>query len=267
MTAQPAGMAQRPEGWADRIAVVTGGTSGIGRTTAKALAATGANVVIAGRDHDRGRAVSEEIAMANGSVTFVPVDVRDDAAVAALAQRALDEFGGVDIWVNNAGVEGPGGDPLAFDEEAVRATFETNLKGVYSGIRHAAAAMGDRGGVIVNLAAFVGTRAFPPPAIVYSASKAGVVAMTAAAAGLLADRNIQVYAVCPCVVDTPLVDRVTGGAGEGARREFAAMVAPSRSLSEPEDVARVVVELCSGGAGYASGDAIVVDAGGRTEPL
>jgi NAD(P)-dependent dehydrogenase (short-subunit alcohol dehydrogenase family) len=169
--------------------------------------------------------------------------------------------------MNNAGTEEPPGSPVQLEDDVVRSILETNLKGVYSGIRHAAAAMGEGGGVVVNVASFVGTRIFPPPALIYGATKAGVVAMTASVAPLLAQANIDVYAICPCIVDTPMVDRLTGGAGEIARRQFAAQFAPSGRLTPPEDIARFVVELCAGSSNFKSGDAILVDAGPLGEPL
>jgi NAD(P)-dependent dehydrogenase (short-subunit alcohol dehydrogenase family) len=239
----------------------------MGLASARALAEAGACVVTAGRNAERGRRAADQIEATGGSVRFVQTDVRDDAAVATLARRAVEEFGSLDIWLNNAGTEGPPGPPLGFEDEAVRALLETNLKGVYSGIRHAAATMGEDGGVIVNTASFIGTRVNPPPAIVYGATKAGVVAMTASAAPLLAGANIDLYAICPCIVDTPMVDRLTGGAGEEARGEFAGAFAPSGRLTPPEDVARFIVDLCAGTTDFKSGDAILVDAGPTVEPL
>lgn len=252
--------------FAGRVAVITGGATGIGFATARALAAEGADVFIAGRDEVRGGRAVAAIGDAPGRVVFVRTDVADDEQVANLAAQAAARHGRIDVWFNNAGIEGDMGPLTAADDTVVRHLLETNVKGVFSGMRHAAAHMA-RGGVIVNNASFVGTRMPVPVAVAYGGTKAAVVSMTRAAAVGLEAQGIQVFAVCPYIVDTPMIDRLTGGAGRDARAAFAAQFAPSGRLTAPEDVARVVVGLCAGDSGHRSGDALLVDAGGTIAPL
>lgn len=249
----------------DRVAVVTGATSGIGRASALALAEEGAHVLLAGRDAEAGRAVEEEMEGTAEGGTFVPTDVRDDDQVAALASQAA-ERGGIDFWFNNAGYDGPIAPLVELDDKTVRDLLETNVKGVFSGLRHAAGRMGE-GGVIVNNASFVGTRIPVPVAVAYGGTKAAVVSMTRSAAIDLQDEGIAVYGVAPYIVDTPMVDRLTGGQGPEARAAFAAQFAPSGKLTRPEEVAEVVLDLFAGSADVAPGDVLLVDAGPTVEKL
>lgn len=248
-----------------KTAVITGGTSGIGLATASCLAAQGAKVVIAGRDAERGEQAAHALGSEGHDVSFVQTDVADDDQVAALAASAAGD-GDIDMWFNNAGIEGAVGPIEAVGEDVVRHLMEVNVMGVYSGIRHASRHMSP-GGVIVNTASFVGTKAPVPIAVAYGATKAAVVSMTRSAAIALGEAGISVFAICPFIVDTPMVDRLTGGAGPDARAQFAAQFAPSGKLTAPAEVGHVVAELASDAAGYASGTVLMVDAGPTVEVL
>jgi NAD(P)-dependent dehydrogenase (short-subunit alcohol dehydrogenase family) len=247
----------------ERVVVVTGGATGIGLASARRFAAKGATVVMAGRDATRGEGAAEVIRGSGGRATFVRTDVTDDGQVAALAQRAAGKRGVIDIWFNNAGVEGGIG-ALGLDDLTVRQLLDTNVKGVYSGMRYAVKHMPD-GGMIINNASFVGTVMPVPPATAYGGTKAAAVSMTRAAALALADQGIDVIAISPWIVDTPMVERVveglTGGHGPEARAGFAAQFAPSGKLTPPEEVADVVVGLADRTTSYHSGDVLVIDAG------
>ena len=249
-----------------QTAVVTGGASGIGFATATLLAAEGARVVIAGRDKGRGIRATSAIAANYGDARFVPTDVADDAQVEALARSAAGDDGQIHIWFNNAGIEGTLGELEEIDDAVAAEVIDINFKGVYSGMRHAARHMAC-GGTIINNASFVGTATPVPIAIAYGGTKAAVVSMTKAAAEGLAARNIGVFAVCPYIVDTPMVDRITGGKGHEARAEFAAGFAPSGLLTTPQEVAELVVDLCAGTNPAASGDALLIDANNTVTPL
>lgn len=244
----------------DRVVVVTGGATGIGLASARRFAAEGATVVIAGRDATRGEGVAEVIRGSDGRATFVTTDVTDDSQVAALAQQAAGKRGVIDVWFNNAGVEGEIGGLGDLDDLTVRHLLDTNVKGVYSGMRYAVEHM-RAGGVIINNASFVGTLMQVPAAIAYGGTKAAVVSMTRAAALALVDQGIDVVGIAPWIVDTPMIDRLTGGQGPEARAGFAAQFAPSGKLTPREEVAEVVVGLAGRTASYRSGDVLVIDAG------
>jgi NAD(P)-dependent dehydrogenase (short-subunit alcohol dehydrogenase family) len=244
----------------NRVAVVTGGATGIGLASARRLAAEGATVVIASRDATRGEAAAEAIRASGGRATFIATDVTDDSQVATLAKRAAGGQDVIDIWFNNAGVAGRIGPLGAFDDLTVSQLLDTNVKGVYSGMRYAAEHMRD-GGVIINNASFVGTVTLSPLAIGYGGTKAAVVSMSRAAAIALADQGIDVFAIAPYIVDTPMIDRLTDGQGLQARAAFAAQFAPSGKLTLPEQVAEVVAGLVNRTSPYRSGDVLLVDAG------
>ena len=244
----------------DRVAVVTGGATGIGLAAARLLAADGATVMIAGRDAARGEAAAEAIRASGGRATFIQTDVTDDSQVADLAKLAAAAGDGIDIWFNNAGMEGGLGSLGDFDDLTVRQLLDTNIKGVYSGMRHAAEHM-RAGAVIINNASFVGTAIPVPVAVAYGATKAAVVSMTRAAALGLADQGIDVFAVAPWIVDTPMIDRLTGGQGRAARAAFAAQLNPSGTLISPEHVAEVVARLAGRTLPYRSGDVLLIDTG------
>lgn len=252
-------------GMKGKTAVITGGTSGIGFATARCLAAEGARVVIAGRDARRGKQAAEVLASGGADVAFVQTDVAFDDQVAALAATAAGD-GTIDLWFNNAGIEGAAGPVEAIGDDIVTDLLAVNIKGVYSGIRHAAKRMAS-GGVIVNCASFVGTKTPVPIAVAYGATKAAVVSMTRSAAVAFGGQGVSVFAVCPFIVDTPMVDRLTGGAGPEARARFAAQFAPSGKLTPPEDVGKLVAELASDPTTYPTGAVLLVDAGPSVELL
>lgn len=250
----------------EQVAVITGGTTGMGLATAQALAAEGAGVVLAGRDAGRGEEAVAGIRRGGGRARFIRTDVTDDGQVASLAQQAADDGGRIDIWFNNAGVEGGIGPLTEFDDATVKTLLDTNIKGVYSGMRHALGHM-TGGGVIINNASFVGTKVPVAIAVAYGATKAAVVSLTRSAAAGLEDEGVRVLAICPWIVDTPMVDRLTGGGAPQDKASFAKAFAPSGRLTPPQEIADVVLDLCDGNRTARSGDALLVDAGGAVTAL
>ncbi|HSF26519.1 MAG TPA: SDR family NAD(P)-dependent oxidoreductase [Actinomycetes bacterium] len=248
----------------DKTAVITGGASGIGLATATLLAQEGAYVVIAGRDTVRGAAAA---AVLGDRGEFVQTDVGQDRQVAELAALAAKRTGHIDYWFNNAGYEGPVGPFDLWTEENITELLDTNIKGVLSGLRHAAANIGDGGGVIVNTASFIGTRHHVPIAVAYGATKAAVISASASAAVALEPAGVRVYALCPWIIDTPMLERFIGSTTTAAKQDFAANFNPSGRLATPGDIAVAFADLVEGRLDVPNGGAFLVDAGAVVTPI
>ena len=244
-----------------KVALVTGGASGIGRATSELLAEEGAAVVLTDLQDSLGEEVAAGIREKEGQATYYHHDVTDEAAWENVIDRVLDEHGQVDILFNNAGVGG-GGVPV--DEmtlEYWRQTMSVNLDGVFLGIKHGVRAMTENGGVIINTSSILGVVGLPNTAA-YTASKGGVrlltkaVAMECAARGL----NIRVCSVHPGFIDTPMVGGAIQRSGP-ERREAILKSQPTGQMGEPSDIAEGVLYLASDGAKFVSGSELVIDGG------
>ena len=249
-----------------RTALVTGGSSGIGYAVAAALAGAGADVMIAGRDPERGERAAHALAAAgpSGRVRFTRADVRDEPSVRDLVAATAETFGPIAFLFNNAGVEGALGPMADYPVESVDEMLATNVKGAFLCLKHVLPGMQARGsGVIVNTASFVGTVVPFPDGAIYGASKAAVLSLTQAAAAASAQGNVRVFAVCPWITDTPMVDRLTGHQPE-AKRQFGG-INPSGVIVTPPEIAAVVVRLFTGEEALDSGGAILVDSGGTIQ--
>jgi NAD(P)-dependent dehydrogenase (short-subunit alcohol dehydrogenase family) len=246
-----------------QVAIVTGASTGIGRATAFALAAEGAAVVIADIDVERGKQTAQEIVDKGSEALFVETDVADDASVAAMVERTVDEFGGLDLAFNNAGIEGTPATTHTCTPDNWQRTLAVNLTGVWSCMRHEIPRMLDRGGgSIVNCSSVAGLVGFANiPA--YTASKHGVVGLTKTAALEYAKEGVRVNAVCPGVIDTEMVDRFTGQQPEAEAALLGSE--PIGRLGRPEEIADAVVWLCSPRASFVTGQAIAIDGGFVTQ--
>lgn len=242
-----------------KVAIVTGASAGIGRAAALALAAEDAAVVVADVDEARGEAVARAIVDKGGRAAFVRTDVADDAQVAAMVERAVEAFGGLDIAFNNAGIEGAAAPTHLCTPENFARTLAVNLGGVWSCMRHEIPRMLERGcGSIVNCASVAGLVGFAGiPA--YVASKHGVVGLTRTAALEYAEQGIRVNAVCPGVIDTEMIERFT--AADAAAREALLAAEPVGRLGRPEEIADAVVWLASARSSFVTGQPIAVDGG------
>ena len=247
-----------------KVAVVTGGGSGIGRAAALAFARAGVRVVIAGRRPEPGEEVVHEIAANGGKALFVPTDVSRAHEVAALIDAAVQAFGRLDYACNSAGVEGTSASLVEQTEEDFDQTVGVNLKGVWLCMKYQIPAMLEHGGgAIVNISSINAVKAVPT-APFYSASKAGVIALTKAAALGYASAGVRVNAIDAGAFQTPMLqgvlDRVSGGQPDDAAAALAAMI-PLGRIGRPEEVANAVVWLCSDAASYITGHALAVDGG------
>jgi NAD(P)-dependent dehydrogenase (short-subunit alcohol dehydrogenase family) len=239
-----------------KVALVTGGTSGIGKATAMAFTRAGAKVVLTGRREKEGAQVVAEIKKLGGDAAFVRADVAKDADVKAMVDFTVDKYGRLDIAFNNAGVEWKG--PLEKATEAeYRRIFDINVWGVLNSMRHEIPVMlKNGGGAIVNTSSGAGHVGLPEVSV-YVASKHAVEGLTKSLALEFARRNIRINAVAPGVIATEMFDRF---AGDELRDQITSMT-PVGRLGAAEEIAAAVLYLCSDEAKFTIGTSLVVDGG------
>lgn len=252
----------------DKVALLTGGTSGIGLAVAQQLAARGVRVVLAGRNSQQGQAAAHSLGDATRAL-FVPTDVRREPQVQALVQRTLAQYGQLDLVFNNAGTEGTPGPLTDASEEGIEELLATNIKGTLLVLKHVLPALLTQGsGIVVNTGSYIGTVLPFPVAIPYGASKAAVLSMTRALAAGYAKDGLQFFAVCPWTTDTPMIDRlVQEQADQAAAKANFAKVNPSGKLATAPDIARAVVALFAGESALPNGEAVLVDQDSATSQI
>ncbi len=240
----------------DRVAVVTGGGSGIGLATVRRFAAEGAKVVVADIDATTGEAAAAEV-----GGRYVKVDVTDEAQVEALFQTAVDVYGGLDIAFNNAGISPPEDDSiLTTGIDAWRRVQEVNLTSVYLCSKYAIQHMLERGkGSVINTASFVAVMGAATSQISYTASKGGVLAMSRELGVQFARNGIRVNALCPGPVNTPLLQELFAKDPERAARRLVHI--PTGRFAEPEEIAAAVAFLASDDASFITASQFLVDGG------
>lgn len=242
-----------------KVALVTGAGSGIGRATALAFAREGARVVVNDRNTDGGDETVEQILAAGGEAVLLVADVSQADDVDRLIAQTVETFGQLDFAFNNAGVEGPSTEIIDGQEADWDRVIDVNLKGTWLCMRAELRQMLAQGsGAIVNCSSVAGLVGFPTSAP-YVASKHGVIGLTKTAALEVATKGVRVNAVCPGVIDTAMVERALG-TGEQADAATQAME-PMGRMGRPEEIASAVLWLCSPGAGFVTGESLVVDGG------
>jgi NAD(P)-dependent dehydrogenase (short-subunit alcohol dehydrogenase family) len=245
-----------------RVAVVTGGASGLGEAMVRLFVAEGGRVVIADLQEARGAELVGELG--DDNAVFLRTDVSSEDDVAAAVDLAVSRFGGLDAMCNNAGIVGAVG-PIAETSMAdYDRTMAILLRGVFVGIKHAARVMIalGRGGAIINTSSTAGVQGGQGPHV-YSAAKSGVVGLTRSASAELGQYGIRVNAVAPGGIPTPLTAEVTTGDVSQVDRASEAIGSrsPLKRPPTPNDVAEAVVFLASEGGSYVSGQTLVIDAG------
>ena len=245
---------------AEKIILVTGGSTGIGRATATILAAEGATAIIADVQDDEGRITCARIHEAGGKAEYHHVDVSDYDAVSALIATVVDAHGRLDGAFNNAGIEGPTAKILDVPMDAWDRVLRVNLTGVFICMKCAIEQMvkQDGGGSIVSTASAAGLIGIPGAAS-YNSSKHGVVGLTKTVALEYASRNIRVNAVCPGFIETPMLDRVTDASVKIRDQLIAAI--PMRRVAQPSEIGDAVAWLMSDKSSYVTGVALPVDGG------
>ncbi|MGB8990151.1 MAG: SDR family oxidoreductase [Candidatus Sulfotelmatobacter sp.] len=242
-----------------KVALVTGGTSGIGRETAVLFAKSGAKVVVAGRRGAEGEETIELIRAAGGDSLFVKTDVSKASEVETLIKKAVEKFGRVDIAFNNAGIEGVWLPIVRQSEEDWDQIIAINLKGVWLCLKHEIRQMLKQGagGAIVNMGSVTGLIG-SVGAAAYSASKHGVIGLTKSAALENAKSGIRVNAVCPGFTETPMADRIFR---VPQIHKHVLSCHPIGRLGRPMEIAEAVLWMCSDRASFMTGETLVLDGG------
>jgi NAD(P)-dependent dehydrogenase (short-subunit alcohol dehydrogenase family) len=248
--------------FAGKVVFVTGAANGIGRAAALAFARAGASVVVADISEPGSQETARMVEGLGGRGLAVRCDVTRAEDVKAALAKTVEEFGRLDFAFNNAGIEPKKPAPTAdYDEDEWNRIIDVDLRGVFLCMKHEIPLiLKQGGGAIVNTssgAGVIGIKGSPA----YTAAKHGVIGLTKAAALDYAAQNLRVNAVCPGYIDTPMMGRFTGGTAEGRAKVISEE--PIGRMGSAEEIAAAVVWLCSSGAGFVVGHAMVID-GGQT---
>lgn len=244
-----------------RVAIITGGNSGIDRATALLFAREGAKVVVAGRNAARGKKVVDEITEHGGRAIFVKTDVSKSSDARAMVEKTIATFGRVDILFNNAALS-PVGTVLTTSEKEWREVIDTNINGTFLCTRYALPHMiKQKRGVIINTGSINSLMAMRDEAA-YDASKGGVLMLTRATAMDFAKDNVRVNCICPGAIETPMLRDIPSKAPNP--KEAEAELARKHTLGrigDPEEVAKVALFLASDDSSFVTGSVVAVDGG------
>jgi NAD(P)-dependent dehydrogenase (short-subunit alcohol dehydrogenase family) len=244
---------------AHKVALITGAGSGMGRAAAVLFAREGARVGVIDINEAPARETAALIEREGGQAIAMPADVSNSEDARAMADETARHFGGLDIVYNNAGIEGEGGFLAQLSEDAFDRVIAINLRGVWLGMKYALPHLIKRGGgAIINTASVAGLVAIKGAAH-YCAAKAGVIALTRVGAIEYGRYNIRVNCICPGVINTPMVERISKESHATAQ-DNSRMSVLGR-VGTPEEIARTAVFLASDDAGFATGAPFIIDGG------
>lgn len=253
-----------------KVALVTGGAAGIGRAACQAFARKGAKIVVVDREAAGGEEAAKLVREAGGEARFVQADVTRSEEVQGYVKTALDAYGAIDCFFNNAGIEGKVCLTAEYDEAVFDAVIAVNLKGVFLGLRHVLPVMVRQGGgSIVNTASTAGL-AGSPGLSAYVASKHGVIGLTRTAASEYGHAGIRVNAVCPGPTDTRMIQSLeeqSSSSGSNSARERYRSAIPIGRYATPEEIANLVLFLSSDLAGSITGVEYRIDGGRLASPV
>ncbi len=243
-----------------KVALITGGASGMGRIASKLFAVEGARVVLTDVADDAGEGVAKEIEADGGQAAYVHADVSKEADAEAMVRAAVERFGKLDVLYNNAGIMLGDDGSVADTEEAVwDRTLAINVKGVAFGCKYGVPAMVDSGGgSVINVASFVAWMGAATSQTAYTASKGAVLAMTREIAVEYARKGVRCNALCPGPIDTPLLAELLS---DPARRQRRFVHIPMGRLGQAEELAKAALFLASDDSSYMTGASLIVDGG------
>jgi NAD(P)-dependent dehydrogenase (short-subunit alcohol dehydrogenase family) len=241
-----------------KVAIITGGASGMGRATSLLFAREGANVVVADLNVPDGEEVAKLASESGGKSVFQRTDVSSEAEIAALVARALSDFGRLDVTFNNAGIGGAIGSLQSISVEDWDRTQAVCLRGVFLGIKHSIAPMRAGGGGAIISTSSAGGVGGHPGGHAYGAAKAGVINLTRSAAIEFAPDNIRVNCIVPGMTATPMADWKKD---KQAMEQHFATLQPLNRAGQPEDIANAALFLATDNAGFITGHSLVVDGG------
>ena len=245
----------------DKVALITGASSGIGWSTAKAFAKRGSKVVLAARRETELSQLAAEIQQDGGQATYIPTDVSSSEQVQNMVDHTIDTFGRLDYAINNAGIEGQFAPIFELPDDQWEKVMDINLKGTFYCMKYQAKAMlaGGNAGSIVNVGSVNSFLGFAGGSA-YATSKHGMVGMTSSVSAELASEGIRVNIVCPGFVVTPMHHRVRDVVGDDMFEKYIGKVHQQRA-GQPEEIAGTILFLCSDDASYITGTTLTPDGG------